>query len=123
MLISEASTVEKKNSKNRVKFKDIESTRQADYQGPLITFKHLMGDDQAFSIITFSKHLFIYGARGIEGAGEHEKGYVECLDHHLEEALRKSLNLINTTEGDRLDLVLYKDALYHAARISRILVG
>ena len=82
-----------------------------------------MGDDQAFSTITFSKHLFINGARGIEGAGEHEKGYVECLDHHLEEALRKALNLINTTEGERLDLVLYKDALYHAAKISRILVG
>ena len=120
----EPSTAEKKATKNRVKFKDIESNRVANYQGPLISHENLLGDEgKDLNEIVFSKHLFIYGTRGIEGAGDHEKGYIECMDKHVEEALRKSLNMIKSTDRKDFDLVLYKEALHHAIRISRALVG
>eukprot|EP00794_Sanderia_malayensis_P003656 gene3656-4173_t len=119
-IILKESSMEKKANKNRVKFKDIETSRQLDYRGPLISFKHLVSGD-ALTEICFSKHLFIYGTRGVDGIGDHEKGYVECTDEHLEEALRKSLNIINSSQDKRMDLILYRDLLHQAVRFSRIL--
>ena len=121
--ITESSSLGRKAGKNRVKFKDIESSRTADYVGPLITFQHLLGEEKALTDIKFTKHLFIYGSLGAEGAGEHDKGYVECQDQHVEEALRKSLNINISSDSKQVDLVLYKDAMQHAVRISRILVS
>eukprot|EP00795_Rhopilema_esculentum_P014239 gene14239-5264_t len=121
ILSRESSSLEKKTGKNRVKFKDIESSKTADYAGPLITFQHLLGEEKTLTDIKFTKHLFLYGSLGAEGAGEHDKGYVECQDQHVEEALRKSLSINISSDSKQVDLVLYKDAMQHAVRISRIL--
>ena len=106
-----------------MKFKDIESSRQSDYRGPLISFKHLAGEDEELANILFSKHLFIASSRGVDGLGDHDKGYVECLEEHVEEGLRKSLQLMQSSEDKRLDLILYRQLLHQAVRISRVFVS
>lgn len=113
---------ENKSNKSRVKFKDIELNRNSVCHGPLISMNNLISEEETFTDFLFSKHLFIHGARGMQGVGDHEKGYAECLEAHVEEALRKSLNIIRSTENKAFDLVLYKEALHHAVRISRALV-
>ena len=53
---------------------------------------------------------------------DHEKGYIECVEEDVEDALQKSMTLIKSADGNDFDLILYKEALHHAVRISRTVV-
>ena len=91
-------------------------------QEHFISFVHLFGESKKYPVDTiFSKHLFVYRNAGTHIA-DHEKGYVECMEEDVEDALEKSMNLIKSADGNDFDLVLYKEALHHAAKISRTLV-
>lgn len=108
--------------KSSVKFKDLETSGQSAYRGPLISVTDLLGDRQPLIDISFSKYLSVSGSRAVEGAGNHDKAYIECADDHLEEGMRKSLSLINKSQKKKVDLVFYRESLLQAVRISRILV-
>ena len=107
--------MERNDSKSRVKFKDVESS-----QGPLISMPGLYGEDVNYPTeIIFSKHLSKHSGTYER---DQEIGYVECMEHDVEQALENSLKMIRSTDGSEFDLVLYKEALHHATKISRILV-
>ena len=48
-------------------------------------------------------------------------GYVEVRDDYLTEALDTCLQVYNDQVGQRLDLVFFREAALHCARLSRVL--
>lgn len=50
-------------------------------------------------------------------------GYVDTTEEALCEALQTCLSVYNVGTSQKLELVFFKDAIRHAARLSRVLVG
>ena len=105
----------------QVNFKDVESSRTAYHQSSFISYARLFGKKMTYpSDVIFSKHLSAGWSSGVYL--DQERGYIECIEQDVEKALEKSLNIIRSADGSDFDLVLYREALFHAVKISRTLV-
>ena len=51
-----------------------------------------------------------------------EKGYIECSQYQLSQALHTCLALYNANTQQQLDLVFFREAAQHITRITRVLV-
>lgn len=50
-------------------------------------------------------------------------GYVDSTEEQLADALHTCLGVYNIGTSQRLELVFFKEAIRHAARLSRVLVS
>ncbi|PIK44246.1 putative dynein heavy chain domain-containing protein 1 [Apostichopus japonicus] len=82
--------------------------------GPLITMEQLKSHDERLTDIAMSKFI-------ATGQKETEKGYMECSSSQLEEGLRKVLGNYNEISATKMNLTFFEEALYHMARLTRVL--
>lgn len=52
-----------------------------------------------------------------------ERGYAQYTESQVTEALEACLHIYNQANGGKLQLVFFKEAMRHAARLSRLLVS
>ncbi|XP_077979356.1 dynein heavy chain domain-containing protein 1-like [Glandiceps talaboti] len=84
------------------------------YQGPLITMDQLCIPGENLSDIIFSQHLYSVGSR--------ERGYNENSDSNLMDGVQRCLQMYNDKfTSKKLDTVLFKEALHHIAKLTRVL--
>ncbi|XP_041366047.1 dynein-1-beta heavy chain, flagellar inner arm I1 complex-like isoform X2 [Gigantopelta aegis] len=89
------------------------------YYGPLLSADEIRSPDSSSSEILFSKYFMAWHTE-LQGLPV-EKGYNECSHENLQEALTSCLTVYNNKTSQRLELVFFREAVYHAARLSRVL--
>ncbi|XP_013418883.1 dynein heavy chain domain-containing protein 1-like [Lingula anatina] len=111
----------KKEVKRGVTFKTglIADRETEAYEGPLLSMEQIKLPNEDLTDIMFTKFIM---ASYTEAMGlTPDKGYVECSEDILDEALQTCLALYNAGTSQRLDLVFFKEAIQHMARLSRVL--
>ncbi|XP_048580282.1 dynein heavy chain domain-containing protein 1 isoform X3 [Nematostella vectensis] len=109
--------------RTKVTFDDMKQTDDKEYTGPLIAPEQLAFPGEDLTDIIFCKH---FSASSFGGAGE-SRGYLECSYSVLEQGIKRCLEAYNAQASERssfkiVNMVTFRDALHHAARISRALV-
>lgn len=100
------------------------------YDGPLISSEQLAFSGEDLTDIIFCKH-FNASVTGRESSASEvaSKNYLECAESILEQGIRRCLasynaQAVESGNGARiLNLVTFREALQHAARLSRALVN
>ncbi|KAH3716365.1 hypothetical protein DPMN_059086 [Dreissena polymorpha] len=87
--------------------------------GPLMKLDEIKGGQDTLTDFIFSKYFM---TSHTEAMGlSIEKGYTDTTEETLGEALHTCLNIYNIGTSQRLELVFFKQAIHHAARLSRVL--
>nr|XP_006818816.1 PREDICTED: uncharacterized protein LOC100376274 [Saccoglossus kowalevskii] len=90
----------------------IGDAHQGRYTGPLIPMDQICNPGQNLCNILFSMSLYASG----------DRGYNESTSSQLMDGVTRCLNLYNEKYATKkLDIVLFKEALHHIARITRVL--
>jgi len=100
------------------------------YDGPLISSEQLAFSGEDLTDIIFCKH-FNASVTGRESSASEvaSKNYLECAESILEQGIRRCLasynaQVVESGSGARImNLVTFREALQHAARLSRALVN
>lgn len=100
------------------------------YDGPLISSEQLAFSGEDLTDIMFCKH-FNASVTGRESSASEvaSKNYLECAESILEQGIRRCLasynaQVVESGSGARImNLVTFREALQHAARLSRALVN
>lgn len=98
------------------------------YSGPLISFEQLCFSGEDLTDIIFCKHFNASVTGRESSAGEvASKNYLECAESILEQGIKRWLESYNRQVGESsnariMNLVTFREALQHAARLSRALV-
>ena len=100
------------------------------YDGPLISSEQLAFSGEDLTDILFCKH-FNATVTGLESSASEvaSKNYLECAESILEQGIRRCLasynaQAVESGSGARIiNLVTFREALQHAARLSRALVN
>lgn len=100
------------------------------YDGPLISSEQLAFSGEDLTDIIFCKH-FNASVTGRESSASEvaSKNYLECAESILEQGIRRRLasynaQVVESGSGARImNLVTFREALQHAARLSRALVN
>ncbi|XP_070566099.1 dynein heavy chain domain-containing protein 1-like isoform X2 [Ptychodera flava] len=84
------------------------------YHGPLLSMDQICLPGESLSDIIFSQYLY--------SANSRERGYSESSDSSLMDGVQRCLLLYNEKyPAKKLDLVLFKEALLHVAKLTRVL--
>ncbi|XP_060599368.1 dynein heavy chain domain-containing protein 1-like [Ruditapes philippinarum] len=89
------------------------------YFGQLVKLEEIKGNQETLTDFIFSKY-FMTTYTETHGISI-EKGYVDTTEETLVDALHTCLNVYNLGTSQRLELVFFKEAIQHAARLSRVL--
>ena len=100
------------------------------YNGPLISSEQLAFSGEDLTDIIFSKH-YNASVTGRETSASEvaSKNYLECAESILEQGIKRCLDsynaqVVESTSGARImSLVTFREALQHAARLSRAMVN
>lgn len=112
----------------KVKFYDIDSERYKSYDGPLITSEQLALPGEDLTELNFCKHFNPSLSGSSSSANEAaNRSYIECSDGFLGQGMERTLNSFNSHAVSSLkrtiNFVAFRDAIHHAARLSRALVS
>jgi len=98
------------------------------YSGPLISSEQLAFSGEDLTDIVFCKH-FNASVTGRESSASEvaSKNYLECADSILEQGIKRCLasynsQVVDSSKARIINLVTFREALQHAARLSRALV-
>ena len=113
----------------KVTFDDTSVSYDKSYDGPLISSEQLAFSGEDLTDIMFCKH-FNASVTGRESSASEvaSKNYLECAESILEQGIRRCLasynaQVVESGSGARImNLVTFREALQHAARLSRVLV-
>ncbi|XP_038044677.1 dynein heavy chain domain-containing protein 1-like [Patiria miniata] len=83
------------------------------YRGPLLTMDQIQKPGESLCDIVFAKYI-------VSGQRESERGYVECTEPQLFEGLQRILMQYNNTATQRMELVFFKEAMRHVAKLTRV---
>ncbi|CAL1542046.1 unnamed protein product [Lymnaea stagnalis] len=89
--------------------------------GPLLSIEEIKGSREKLTDIIFCK--FYMGCHTEALGLPAERGYTQHNEEKLSEALQSCLTKYNKGTSQRIDLVFFKEAVHHAARLSRVLVS
>lgn len=90
-----------------------------EYKGALMTFDEIRGHSEDLLDIVFSKFFVPMHAESLGVSAE--RGYAEYTEQQLQRALEACTALQNMTAPYCSDLVFVREAIRHAARLSRVL--
>ena len=99
------------------------------YRGPLISSEQLAFSGEDLTDIVFCKHFNASVTGRESSAGEvASKNYLECAESILEQGIKRCLAFYNaqvmeSSNARIMNLVTFREALQHAARLSRALVS
>lgn len=121
-------TLDARLGRNKVTFDDRNiGSHEVTYRGPLISFEQLAFSGEDLTDIVFCKH-FNASVTGRESNASEmvTKNYLECADSILEQGIKRCLASYNSQmaeapHGRIMNLVTFREALQHAARLSRAL--
>lgn len=113
----------------RVKFDDTSgASYDKSYSGPLISSEQLAFSGEDLTDVMFCKH-YNASVTGRESSASEvaSKNYLECAESILEQGIKRWLSSYNEqvahSSGAKIvNLVTFREALQHAARLSRALV-
>ncbi|XP_022079964.1 dynein heavy chain domain-containing protein 1-like [Acanthaster planci] len=83
------------------------------YRGPLLTMDQIQKPGENLCDIVFAKYI-------ISGQRDTERGYVEYTESQLFEGLQRILMQYNSTATQRMELVFFKEAMRHVAKLTRV---
>ncbi|XP_052798483.1 dynein heavy chain domain-containing protein 1-like isoform X5 [Mya arenaria] len=89
------------------------------YFGPLIKLEEIKSSSDSLTDFLFSKFFMTTHTETLSMSIE--KGYTDTTEDVLAEALQTCLNVYNLGTSQRLELVFFKQAIQHAARLSRVM--
>ena len=99
------------------------------YSGPLIAYEQLAFSGEDLTDIMFCKH-FNASVTGRESSASEvaSKNYLECAESILEQGMKRCLVSYNRQVAESsnariMNLVTFREALQHSARLSRALVS
>ena len=114
----------------KVKFDDIHCDGYKSYSGPLITAEQLALPGEDLTEVVFCKHFNPSVSGTISSASEAaSRSYVECSGGILEQGVERTLASYNAHAVSSplfkktVSFVAFREALHHAARLSRALVS
>lgn len=99
------------------------------YKGPLISLEQLAFSGEDLTDIMFCKHFNASVTGRESSAGEvASKNYLECAESILEQGIKRCLasynaQVMQSSNARIMNLVTFREALQHAARLSRALVS
>lgn len=99
------------------------------YNGPLISSEQLAFSGEDLTDIVFCKH-FNASVTGRESSASevNSKNYLECAESIMEQGIKRCLasynaQVVESSNARIMNLVTFREALQHAARLSRALVS
>lgn len=112
----------------KVKFDDIDNEGDRNYNAPLITSEQLALPGEDLTELIFCKHFSPSISGSTSSANEAaSRSYVECSDRVLEQGVEQTLISYNIQAASsfkkRINFVAFREALHHAAHLSRALVS
>ena len=125
-----ANTVVHQPARVKVTFDDTSgASYDKNYNGPLISSEQLAFSGEDLTDIVFCKH-FNVSVTGRESSASEvaSKNYLECAESILEQGINRCLVSYNdkvaeSSSAKIMNLVTFREALHHAARLSRALVS
>lgn len=116
-------------ARSKVTFDDISGDGyDKSYDGPLISLDQLSLPTEDLTEIVFCKHFNVSVSGSVWSSDAASRMYVECADAILEQGVARCLASYNSQALESrnlrsMNLVTFREALHHAARLSRALVG
>ena len=117
-------------SRVKVTFDDTSgASYDKNYDGPLISSEQLAFSGEDLTDIVFCKHFNASVTGRQSNASEvASKNYLECAESILEQGIKRCLASYNAQVAESsnariMNLVTFREALHHAARLSRALVS